>query len=378
MDHYTFYNSFAEALVGFAQETRNIGLEAGIQSTKDAIATTLEGIWLDRDIFQYALAAIYCSDQDDRILFDRVYNRFWRQKGSLVQDASSYKNKKSIQKKGNNTAVMNSVGKSDKLQNAAESKTTSGASAQETLKRTDFSKLNQTQEELLDELADKLIREMSLRLKRRKKKSNKGTINMGKSIRKNIQNGGNMVELIRSFPKKEKYRLLILLDISGSMDKYSFYLLKFLWSLKNHFKHIEAFAFSTILMRITDYLKERDIAETLQMVSQHAKHWSGGTKIGLSLQAFNDQYAKRYLNGNTLTLILSDGLCTGEPEVLDEAMRKIKLKSKKLVWLNPLKGMEGYEPLQMGMKTALPSLNHFGSAHNFDSLLELENILIHA
>ena len=96
------------------------------------------------------------------------------------------------------------------------------------------------------------------------------------------------------------------------------------------------------------------------------------------MKEFNDHYSKRYLNGNTLTIVLSDGLDTGEPKVLDEAIQKLKLRSKKLVWLNPLKGMQGYEPIQMGMKTALPSLNHFGSAHNFNSLLELENILIHA
>ena len=76
-----------------------------------------------------------------------------------------------------------------------------------------------------------------------------------------------------------------------------------------------------------------------------------------------------------MTIVLSDGLDTGEPEVLDAAMQQIKLRTKKLIWLNPLKGMRGYEPIQMGMKAALPSLNHFGSAHNFESLLTLEKLL---
>ncbi|MDV7391271.1 VWA domain-containing protein, partial [Arthrospira platensis SPKY1] len=93
---------------------------------------------------------------------------------------------------------------------------------------------------------------------------------------------------------------------------------------------------------------------------------------------FNEHYAKRYLNGNTLTVVLSDGLDTGEPEVLEQAIQKIKLRSKKLIWLNPLKGMEGYEPIQRGMQTVMPSLNHFGSAHNFESLLHLEKLLIDA
>ena len=90
---------------------------------------------------------------------------------------------------------------------------------------------------------------------------------MGASIRKNIQNGGALIHLSRLKRKKQRYRLLVLLDVSGSMDKYSFYLLKFLWALKSHFKHIEAFVFSTLLMRITDELSEKNLAAALRNVS---------------------------------------------------------------------------------------------------------------
>ena len=159
------------------------------------------------------------------------------------------------------------------------------------------------------------------------------------------------------------------------MDKYSFYLLKFLWALRSNFKQIEVFTFSTKLMRITDYISDQNMAGALAMVSQHAKHWSGGTKIGECLTDFNDNYAKRYLNGKTMSIVLSDGLDTGELEVRDATMQQIKLRTKKVIWLNPLKGMLGYEPIQMGMKAALLSLNHFGSAHNFESLLTLEKLL---
>ena len=219
---------------------------------------------------------------------------------------------------------------------------------------------------------------MSLRIKRKKKKGKKGRVDLGQSIRRNLQNGGTIIDLVKTKRKKEKFRLLILLDVSGSMDKYSFYLLKFLWSLRNHFKQIEAFAFSTKLLRITDYIADKDLSVSLMMISKYVTHWSGGTKIGDCLKDFNENHAKRHLNGNTITIVLSDGLDTGEPAVLAEAIQKIKLRSKRLVWLNPLKGMNGYEPIQEGMKTALPALDHFGAAHNFASLLELENILINA
>ncbi len=378
MDHFTDYSSFSEAIIGFVQEARRNGFKTGIQCSHDTVATALEGIWLDRDLFEYALASLFCQEKEERERFQQIYTRFWRNKQSRIQLKQKNNNQKRVYKNSSSIAVMIGTGKTEDGKDSEESKNTSGANAKETLKTTDFSKLTVSQSELLDELAERLVREMSLRIKRKRKKSKKGNIDMASSIRKNIQNGGTLINLAHLKRKKQQYRLLVLLDVSGSMDKYSFYLLKFLWALKAHFKDFEAFAFSTIMMRITDQLAEKDMGAALFRVSQTANHWSSGTKIGDCLQNFNDQFAKRYLNGNTLTVILSDGLDTGEVATMEEAIHKIKLRSKKLIWLNPLKGMEGYEPIQRGMATALPLLNNFQSAHNLESLLQLENILIDA
>ncbi|MFZ4558616.1 MAG: vWA domain-containing protein [Saprospiraceae bacterium] len=378
MDHYTDYSSFTAALIGFVQEARSHGFSSGIQCSHDAVATALHGLWWDLEHFEFALAALFCTDKDEREPFRVLFNRFWKPKGSRVRQKTAYKNQKRVFQQQNRIAVMVGTGKSSQGEQEEESKNTSGANAKETLKKTDFAHLTEEQSALLDELAEKLVREMSLRIRRKRKKAKKGTVDMGASIRKNIQNGGALVQLSRLKRKKQRYRLLVLLDVSGSMDKYSFYLLKFLWALKAHFKHIEAFVFSTLLMRITDELSEKNLAAALHNVSLSANHWSGGTQIGACLKTFNEGYAKRFLNGNTLTIVLSDGLDTGEPEVLEEAIQKIKLRSRKLVWLNPLKGMQGYEPIQRGMQAALPALSHFGSAHNFESLLQLENILTDA
>jgi uncharacterized protein with von Willebrand factor type A (vWA) domain len=378
LDHYTHYNSFSESLVGFSQVAREAGFKAGIQCSQDVVLTTLSGIWLDRDLFEYALAALFCHSEEERLVFSELYRRFWRQKGTRIADKREQKNKKKIHKAPKSIAVMLGQGESDTDEQRDESKTTTGANNSETVKKTDFTRLSSSETRFLDEISEKLIREMSLRIKRKKKKGKKGGVDLGQSIRRNLQNGGTIIDLIKTKKKKEKFRLLILLDVSGSMDKYSFYLLKFLWSLRNHFKQIEAFAFSTKLMRITDYIADKDLSVSLMMISQYVTHWSSGTKIGDCLKDFNDNYAKRHLNGKTITIVLSDGLDTGESEILAEAIQKIKLRSKKLVWLNPLKGMNGYEPIQEGMKTALPALDHFGAAHNFASLLELENILIDA
>jgi len=373
--HYTQFSSFSDAFIGFVQLSRNNGFQSGIQCTKDTFESALFGLWPDKALFEYALTSLFCQEQEDRAAFKKMYSQFWKQKGTVIRDKRTNKNKTNIQANSVSTAVMLGTGETGNSEEGEEAKTTTGANAKETLKRTDFAHLTTFQSTLLDELSEQLVREMSQRLKRRKQKSNKGQIDIANSIRANIQNGGNIIKLTKKHQKKDKYRLMVLLDVSGSMDKYSFYLLKFLWALRSNFKQIEVFTFSTQLMRITDYISDKNMAGALAMVSRNAKHWSSGTKIGACLQDFNDNYAKRYLNGKTMTIILSDGLDTGEPEVLDAAMQQIKLRTKKLIWLNPLKGMRGYEPIQMGMKAALPSLNHFGSAHNFDSLLTLEKIL---
>ena len=112
-------------------------------------------------------------------------------------------------------------------------------------------------------------------------------------------------------------------------------------------------------------------------MNNNSDHWSSGTVIGKCLKEFNDQYSKMVLNGRSITIILSDGLDTGEPELLSEELKKIKLRTSKVIWLNPLKGMEGYEPLAKGMKAALPESHTFESAHNLESLMELEKYLSH-
>ena len=117
------------------------------------------------------------------------------------------------------------------------------------------------------------------------------------------------------------------------------------------------------------------MATALLFLSQQARNWSSGTKIGDCLTEFNDKYGKRLLNGSPVFIVLSDGLDTGLPDILGKELQKIRRRSKRIIWLNPLKGMKDYQPVQRGIKEALPSLDDFMSAHNLNSLLELENIL---
>lgn len=377
--HYSNYNGINEAVVGFNDYCRQSSeLGIGINHSKEALLAADQGFIHDKQSFRYALRSLYCTCQEEYPTFDKLYEIYWRRKKHNYSPTTSKKGSSNIKKKSKGSVVMMGFGDSqDDEDQKEDAKNVTGANRMEALRRTDFSKVATIDYEVLDELVEKLLNQMNHRLKRRLRTSKNGKIDLRKTIRKNLSHGDDFIHLIKKNRKLEKYRLNVLLDVSGSMDKYSFFLLKFIWSLKANFKQIEAFIFSTKLIRITDYVDQAEVSMAMMQMSQHADNWSSGTKIGECLLDFNEQYGKRVLNGKSITIILSDGLDTGKPEVLAREVQRIKLRTNKLVWLNPLKGMEGYQPLAKGMKAALPQVDTFKSAHNLDSLLELENILAH-
>ncbi|HMB92841.1 MAG TPA: VWA domain-containing protein, partial [Rhodothermales bacterium] len=185
------------------------------------------------------------------------------------------------------------------------------------------------------------------------------------------------IELSFRGRKPRKPRLVILLDVSGSMEQYSFFLLRFIYALQQHFAQVDSFLFSTRLMRVTDALKTRHLHETLRSLSNTAEAWASGTRIGECLAEFNMTYAPRVLSRSALVLILSDGLDTGEPERLERELRKLQRRAKKIIWLNPLLGMAGYQPSARGIRAALPLVDLMLPAHNLESLLRLEDYLHH-
>jgi hypothetical protein len=172
-----------------------------------------------------------------------------------------------------------------------------------------------------------------------------------------------------------KKKLVILLDISGSMNLYSLFLMRFAYALQKHFKRVNTFLFSTTVVQVTDALKARKLSHTLAELSQTTIEWSGGTKIGGSLAELNRRFSRSVLTPNTVFIILSDGWDTGAPELLAAELRSIRRRVQKLLWLNPLLGLKEYQPVTRGMKAALPYVDIFAPAHNLESLLALERYL---
>jgi uncharacterized protein with von Willebrand factor type A (vWA) domain len=362
--------NLTESIVAFAQFVRSHGLNIGIEETQLALLAANEQLLTSRKYFKSALKTIFCTSPEEGIVYERLFSLFW---DTNPVDLKEEKNKRTIQgvieKKTNASLVMLGQGKTADV--TQEAKSVSGANEMERLRHTDFSKLSE------DEISQKLFRQMALRLRRRMKENRRyGKINLRRTIRRSIPFGGEPIDLYHIAQKPKKQRLIVLLDVSGSMDKYSFFLLRFICALRENFRQLEAFVFSTSLIRITKALQPNNLEWILTNISAQVNNWSGGTKIGECLQVFNEKFGKQLLNGSPTILIISDGLDTGSPEVLGKELLKMQMRAKRIVWLNPLKGMKGYEPLAKGMKTALPLIDDFCTAHNLESLLELEKILI--
>jgi uncharacterized protein with von Willebrand factor type A (vWA) domain len=252
-----------------------------------------------------------------------------------------------------------------------------GASAHEALATKDLRKLGGPQEMAAAiALAERLARRMRARLTRRDRLRARGRrLDLRATIRRSIGHGGEPFDLAFRRRKPKPLRLVVLLDASGSMELYTSFFVRFLHAISLSFRQSEAFLFHTRLAHVSSALRERDPTRALDRLALMAQGIGGGTKIGESLAAFNRWHARRVIHSRTCVMILSDGYDTGEPALLDAAMRAIRRRCRRIVWLNPLVGWEGYEPSARGMQAALPHVDLFASAHNIDSLAALEQYL---
>lgn len=368
----------AASIIQFCQFARSRGLPAGVHQTLLALEAAKSVEETGRQEFVFALRAALTSSKPEWDLFLQLFEAFW--------GASWQTGKRSSRKAPEGDRVANEPKASSQILtrqaigegSAAEEegKSVAGASAQQRLQKMDFSNVPQEDLALLEEIASRLFRRMSLRLSRRFRiRELAERVDFRRTIRRSIPRGGDPIVLAFQGRRTQRHRLVIFLDISGSMNSYSLFLVRFAYALQKHFKRVDSFLFSTKVVEITELLRTADLREALRGLSQKPAGWAGGTKIGESLKEFKRRYGRKLLSGNSVFIILSDGWDTGEPEVLAEELRRIRRRVKKVIWLNPLLGLEEYEPVTRGMSAALPHVDVFAPAHNLESLLALERIL---
>jgi uncharacterized protein with von Willebrand factor type A (vWA) domain len=371
-------SNFAETVLEFCQFLRREGIDSGVNDSVTALqAAAFVGV-ADREVLRMALRAVLCSSKDDWDLFDDLFWIFWRDADSNAgrRERERRRKPKEEQPVPSGTARMTGSWAGQEGEDAP-GKLVLGATPRERLQKADFSQVSRNDLAELEKIALQLLKRMSMRLSRRLKSVRvRGQVDLRRTIRRNISRGGDPISLSYKGKKLQQDRLVVLVDISGSMNAYSLFLVRFAYALQKHFKRVDTFLFSTHLSEITGAFRGRQSRAAFESLGEKAAGWSGGTRIGESLREFNRLHARRLLTRDTLFIILSDGWDTGEPEVLAGELAAIRRRVRKLIWLNPLLGMEEYQPVTRGMSAALPHIDVFAPGHNLESLLALERHLV--
>ena len=373
-------------LAGFARTLRGVGFSVGRSETGDA-ARVIASLLADRpERLRTALKALFASNRSEYERFDELFDAFWRGRG-VKRAASAVTMLGGANRARRFEAGPGGAG-ADGLPERAEAQTPGapaaeghgrerGASAQESLARKDFALLSAgpEREEALA-LAERLARAMRARVTRRERARRKGRrIDLRATLRRSVARGGEPIDLKFRRRKLKPLRIVALLDASGSMELYVPVFTRFLHATSQAFAEAEAYLFHTRLAHVSSALSERNPQRALDRLSLMAQGVGGGTRIGDCLADFNRAHAKRVIHSRTCVMIFSDGYDTGEPEKLAAEMRALKRRCRRIVWLNPLTGREGFAPVARGMRAALPFVDLFAPAHDLESLARLERYL---
>jgi uncharacterized protein with von Willebrand factor type A (vWA) domain len=372
-------------LSGFVRSLRDAGFPAGQAETGDA-ARVIASPLADRpDRLREAFKALFATNRAEAERFDEIFDAFWRGRGA--------KRATRTQTSGGADGAYRRHGAGpgggeastpEPLQSPAPDGVEAegqgrerGASTHEQLSNKDFAKLTGESEraEALA-LAENLARALRARLTRRERARATGRrLDLRATIRRSVARGGEPIDLEFRQRKAKPLRLVALLDASGSMELYVSVFTRFLHAVSQTFRESEAYLFHTRLAHVSAALREHHPQRALDRLSLMTAGVGGGTKIGDCLTEFNRSHAKRAIHSRTCVMIFSDGYDTGEPERLASAMRDLRRRCRRIVWLDPLTGREGFEPIARGLVAAMPYIDLFAPAHNLASLAALEPYL---
>ena len=247
----------------------------------------------------------------------------------------------------------------------------------EVLRQRDFATLDAGEQAEVNRLMADLRLAGALQPSRRRRPSRRtrGRPDLRRTVRASLRTGGEPVRRLTTEPSTRPRRVVLLADVSGSMEPYSRALVRFAHVAVAARARVEAFTLGTRLTRLTRELATRDPDRALARAAAAVPDWSGGTRLGEALRRFNDEWGVRGIARGAVVVILSDGWDRGEPEELAEQMARLRRVAHRIVWVNPLKASPGYQPLARGMAAALPFVDEFVEGHSLDSLEELARLV---
>ncbi len=376
-DDLALRREFSANVVGFCRWLRRHGSSVSASEQMDALRALDAIDLLEEEDFYLSLRTTLAKSTQEQEIFDEHFRRFW-----YVWDNADQLSFRDEEEAESPSVIIDDRPRKQKyltindwLNNADqtnEEQEAAGYSPFEVVTERDFSDFLSQDLDEVARLINEIGKSLAVRFSRRTKASRqRGALDLRRTMRSSLRRGGELLDLAHRERKRQKLKLVLLCDVSKSMDLYSRFLIQFLYAFQSVYRRIETFVFSTSLHRVTEILQTEDLEEALNLMSVTVPDWSGGTKIGESFGEFVEQYALDLLDPGTVVLIISDGWDTGDVEMLGESMRVMKSRSRSVIWLNPLMGNPDYRPSTQGMQAALPYIDILASAHNLSSLRRL-------
>ncbi|MGQ0601989.1 MAG: vWA domain-containing protein [Anaerolineales bacterium] len=364
-------------LILFGRVLRGLGLDVNPGRMMD-VAQALEFVEIGRKAdFYNTTRSLLIHRREDLTLFDQAFQLFWR----VPPEGYAIKLPAKVPPRRKPLVMPPALrepkdGEDDPPPPGRDQppivEVTQTYSANEILRRKDFAEMSSDELAEVKQLMAHMLWELGERRTRRRERGRGHWLDLRRTIRHNLRYGGEILRWAEREPKYKPRPLVILADISGSMERYTRLLLHFIYGLTMGLHQpVESFVFSTQLTRITRQIKHKNVDQALREVGHTVNDWAGGTRIGEAVKRFNFEWGRRVLGRGAVVLIISDGWDRGDPLLLGKEMGRLHRSCHRLIWLNPLLGSPEYEPLTRGIQAAQPHIDDFLPVHNLASLEDL-------
>jgi uncharacterized protein with von Willebrand factor type A (vWA) domain len=356
-----------ETLVSFTHRLRDEGIPVTSGTAGEIVkALSLVGMAQGEDAY-YAMRSLACSSSEQLQTFDWVFADFFAERRAPALVVTSVKDRDWRIKQGRDARWEEGDGE--------EASSATGASAFERLGHRDFTSLTEVEANEVRQLIARMVWAPALVRSRRRRAGDAGRPDLRRTMRGSVGPEADLIRLEYAVRRIRRRPLVLIADVSGSMERYSEMLLYFAHAARGRLGRLEAFVFSTHLTRITRQLERRDPSSAIAEVAAAVTDWSGGTKIGQAIETFNREWSRRLGRGGPIAVIISDGWDRGDPELLRREMGRLKRSVHRVVWLNPLAGRAGFSPETRGMKAALVHVDDFLPAANLSDLATVVEML---
>ena len=360
-------------MVVFGRLLRRLGMEVHVGRLVDLV-DALQHVEIGaRDEVFYACRTLLVHRHEDLAGFERAFDAFWRQAptGSAMTVADHRPAPDGTGNSGPPEALAPIIAEEDREGGPPPSGAQRTWSDTGVLADKDVAEFTSEEMAQARHALDHLTWSPSLRRTRRWVAGRGAQVDLRRAMARSLRSGGDLLVLPRRRRRLRPRPLVLLCDVSGSMERYSRLLVHFAHAMARRHRRVETFLFSLALTRITAQLRTHRPDEAITAVAKAVPDWSGGTRIGGALREFHQQWSRRALRGGPVVLLVSDGWDCGDPLVLRDQIARLQRSCHRLVWLNPLIGSVGYEPLTRGLQAALPFVDDFLPARTLRNLADL-------